>query len=276
MAAGEPVKSFYGSIYDSVTPAPVAADPTIANWRHEMREWARIRVDARAKYRQFQVKMRQEGEQARILHRKLEAQAKARAEREKKKAAEQTSSLARYKRLWWASVLGLLMSAIIYLFLFTDLLRDTVGSQLGTETKCDFVVPSLVRVSKLSVVFWIAVVMDLGSRIAAGRAVRKVIKLSGALRKDDAAYWKRLYGYSNIGIFASVMATSALLSSFIALAVRGLCECDLCLHLELASLAVLTWILLASIVGGLVIENGHRAIAGRRKKRSQEVPKQSG
>lgn len=275
MAGGEPVRSFYGPIYASVMPSPVAA-PTIANWDHEYREWSRIRAQAEEQFQQYQYKLD-------TLRQRQEAQEKARAEYEKRRA-EQTSSLARYKRLWWVSILGLLMSGIMFLVLFTNLLRDTVGSQLGIKTECDSV-PSLMDASKFTITFWIAVAMDMVSRATAGETVVKVVTLSKALHENDAAYWNRLYHYSIFGISAGAAIASVLLSGLLFLTKRGKCDGDTCLYLKLASLAVFTWTLLACIAGALLLENGYRAIAGlrkivsgmsMRKKRSQEVPEKSG
>ena len=273
---------FYGSIYDSVRPSPVAA-PTIANWDHERREWSRIRAQAMERYQQYQLKLGKDKDEANILRQQQEAQEKAKAEYEKQ-MAEQTSSLARYKRLWWVSILGLLMSGFIFLVLFTDLLRDTVGSRLGIRTKCDLV-PSLTDASKFSIIFWIAVAMDIVSRAAAGETVVKVVTLSETLHENDAAYWKRLYHYSIFGISAGGAIASVLLSGLLFLTIRGKCDGDSCLYLKLASLAVFTYTLLACIAGALLLENGYRAIAGlrkivsgmsMRKNRSQEVPEKSG
>ena len=279
MAGGEPVMSFYGPIYDSVMPSPVAA-PTIANWDHERREWSRIRAQAEERCQQYRLKLAKDQDEANIWRQQQEAQEKAQAEQR----AEQTSSLARYKRLWWVSILGLLVSGILFLVLFTDLLRDRVGSQLGIKTECDLV-PSLTDASKFSIIFWIAVAMDIVSRAAAGETVVKVVTLSEALHTDDAAYWKRLYHVSIFGISAGAAIASVFLSWLLFLTIRGKCESDPCLYLKLASLAVFTWTLLACIAGALLIEYGYRAIAGlrkivsgmlMRKKRSQEVPEKSG
>lgn len=283
MAGGEPVMSFYGPIYDSVRPSPDAAAPITVDWDHERREWSRIHGQAREHYQQYQLKKRKDQHQAKRLLQQREAREKAQAEH-KRKTAEQTSSLVRYKRLWWVSVFGLFMSGIIFVVLFTDLLRDMGGSQLGIKTKLDSG-PSLMDSSNFPVVFWIAVAMDIVSRAAAGIAVVKVVTLSEALHENDAAYWKRLHGFSTFGIGAGAAMASVFLSWLLLLTVRGKCDGNFCLHLQLASLAVITWILLVCIGGALFLETGHRAITGlrkivsgmlMRKKRSQEVPKKSG
>lgn len=282
MSGAELVVSFYGPLYDSVRVSPVAA-PTTANWDHERKEWSRIHAQVKEQYQQYQLKLAKDQDQAKVLRQKQEAQEKARAANEKKRA-EQTSSLARLKRLWWASILGLLMSGIIFVVLFTDLLRETLVIQLGIKTKHDLV-PSLMVASEFSIIFWIAVAIDIVSRTMAGVTVGEVVTLSEALHKDDVAYWKRLYDYSTFGISVGAAMATVQLPLLFFLAIWGKCAGDPCLYLKLSTLAVFTWVLLACMTGAMFFESGYRAIKALRKmvwgmlmpkKRSQEVPKKSG
>ena len=255
------------SVYRPTSPSaksPSVDAPIILNWDHERKVWAQIHAQATERYQQYQLEMGkdQNREKSRsILCQQQEAQEKAQAETEKEKA-EQTSSLACYKRVWWASVFGLILSGTFFLVLFTNLLRDTQASRLGTKTRCDLL-PSLTDVSKISVMFWTAVTVDILSRSVEVMAVLNVAMLSETLLRDDRAHWQRLYEYSRFGNYAgAAMASIPLLWVFF-LTVRGKCDGHVCLDLGFATLAVLTWTLLASIVAARILKSWYRAKAGQ-------------
>ena len=73
----------------------------------------------------------------------------------------------------------------------TNVLRDAAKSKLDGKTRC-VSVPSLMDGSRFSIVCWTTFVVDVISRLAAVMAVMEVAKLSEALYKDGAAYWRLL------------------------------------------------------------------------------------
>ena len=93
-------------------------------------------------------------------------------ERAYARANAQLAELASYKIMWSMLCAGLVISAFLFLILFTDVLRDTKGSQLGVSTTCD-AVPSLMEISLLSVVYWTAVALYVIARLAAPIAAEK-------------------------------------------------------------------------------------------------------
>ena len=266
--------------------APSVAVPITAAWDHEIEEWSRILAQAIERYQQSRPTVKEEQDQEEKIYLSCQQQKAneiSQAE-QNAKVAQQTSSLACYKRVWSVALFGLVMSGFLFLILFTNVLRDTEGSQLGVKTKCD-VVPSVKDISIFSVIYWIAVAVDIVSKSAAVMVVANVAMLSKVLYKDNAAYWKRLNEYSRIGSCVGAAMTTIPLHWGILLMIRGKCGGGICLNLGLATLAVMNWTLLSSIVSALILESGHKAIAGQwkvvsdilmSKRRSREVREKNG
>ena len=202
--------------------------------------------------RQQQLRLESENRQddaicLRVLQRRQEARGivlaepeyeatKARMVREAKRA----SSLARYKRLWSISVSGLIVSGVLFIILFTNVLRAPKGGQLGVEATSN-VAPSLTDGSIFSVVCWIAVIMDIASVPAALLAAANVAKLNEA----DATYWHSLYSWSVTGICVGALMALFPFAWALWSVVKGACEGGFCLNLGLATLAIISWTLLA-------------------------------
>ena len=266
--------------------APSVAVPVTVAWDHEIEEWSRILAQAIERYQQSRLTVKEEQDQAEdicLSCRQQKGNEVSQAERNAK-VAHQTSSLACYKRVWSVAVFGLVMSGFLFLLLFTNVLRDTEESQLGVKTKCD-VVPSVTDMTTFSVIFWIAVAVDIVSKSAAVMVVANVAMLSKALYQVNAAYWKRLNECSRVGSCVGAAMATIPLHWGILLMIRGKCGGGICLDLGLATLAVMNWTLLSSIVGALVLESGYQAIAGlwkvvsdilMSKRRSREVRENSG
>ena len=129
--------------------------------------------------------------------------------------------------------------------LFTNVVQGTEGDQLGSTNS----VPSITKVSKFSVIFWIAVVVDIISKSAAMLAVENMAILSKALHRADGAYFTRLNEYLEVGIHAGATMASIPLGCDFLLEMRWKCEGYFCLNFALAALAIMSWTFLASIVG---------------------------
>ena len=242
-----------------LVPAPSDADRLRAAWIEEGKIWSQIRAQAAERYQQHQIEV----EKAKAEYdQQIAQQAQEKAQDEcDKKIAQQASSPVCYRRAWVVSIFGLTVSGFLFLSLFTNAFRDSKGGQVGVNTGCDLV-PSLTDGSKFSVVYWTAVAIDFVSRSAAVLAVVTEAALSEGMYQDAVAHWKRLYEYSRIGNYAGgALATIPLHM----LMVRGNCENDAYLNLGLATLAVMSWTLLASIAVALFLERGHRAILGQWK-----------
>lgn len=270
----------------STAPSVSVAVPVTVAWDHEIEEWSRILAQAIERYQQSRLTVKEEQDQADdicLSCRQQKGDEVSQAE-QNSKVAHQTCSLACYKRVWSVAVFGLAMSGFLFLILFTNVLRDTGESQLGVKTKCD-VVPSVTDITTFSVIYWIAVAVDIVSKSAAVMVVANVATLSKALYKVDTAYWKRLNEYSRVGGCVGAAMATIPLHWGILLMIRGKCGEGICLDLGLATLAVMNWTLLSSIVGALVLESGYKAIAGQwkvvsdilmSKRRSREVRENSG
>ena len=270
----------------STAPSVSVAVPVTVAWDHEIEEWSRILAQAIERYQQSRLMVKEEQDQAEdicLSCRQQKGNGVSQAE-QNAKVAHQTSSLACYKRVWSVAVFGLVMSGFLFLILFTNVLRDTEESQLGVKTKCD-VVPSVTDITTFSVIYWIAVAVDIVSKSAAVMVVANVAMLSKALYKVNAAYWERLNEYSRVGSCVGAAMATIPLYRGILLMIRGDCGGGICLDLGLATLAVMNWTLLSSIVGALVLESGYKAIAGQwkvvsdilmSKRRSREVRENGG
>ncbi len=181
----------------------------------------------------------------RVLQRRQDFRGKAQAQYEAEKArtareAKRASSLARYKRLWSISLSGLIVSGVLFIILFTNVLRAPKGGWPGVEATSN-VAPSITDGSIFSVVCWIAVIMDIASVPAALLAAANVAKLNEA----DATYWHSLYTWSVTGICVGGLMALFPFAWALWSVVKGACEGGFCLKLGLATLAIISWTLLA-------------------------------
>lgn len=281
MAGGFPIMRAYrpSSTQNTVRFAPAPATtvfrPVFLNtksqreaWIEENKTWSRTiaRTIEQRQQRRLEVEKAQDRAQCRtILHQQQEAQEKAQAEYD-----TQMAELSFNKGMWSTSCTGLAVSGVLFLTLLTNLLRDTKGGLLGGNTTCDLV-PSLTDSSKFSVVFWIAVVVQLISRIVVSMAVANLAALSEVLGRDDAAYYRHqseslVFMYTAGPIWGDIM----LLRAF-TLMVGGKCDGEDCLKLALGTLAVMSWAMLVSIAGIHFLEIGYRVMVGQDEEQREEA-----
>ena len=281
MAGGFPIMRAYrpSSIQNTVRFAPAPATtvfrPVFLNtksqreaWIEENKTWSRTiaRTIEQRQQRRLEVEKAQDRAKCRtILHQQQEAQEKAQTEYD-----TQMAELSFTKGMWSTSCTGLAVSGVLFLTLLTNLLRDTKGGLLGGNTTCDLV-HSLTDSSKFSVVFWIAVVVQLISRIVVSMAVANLAALSEVLGRDDAAYYRHqseslVFMYTAGPIWGDIM----LLRAF-TLMVGGKCDGEDCLNLALGTLAVMSWAMLVSIAGILFLEIGYRVVVGQDEEQREEA-----
>lgn len=237
-------------------------------WIEENKTWSRTiaRTIEQRQQRRLEVEKAQDRAKCRtILHQQQEAQEKAQTEYD-----TQMAELSFTKGMWSTSCTGLAVSGVLFLTLLTNLLRDTKGGLLGGNTTCDLV-HSLTDSSKFSVVFWIAVVVQLISRIVVSMAVANLAALSEVLGRDDAAYYRHqseslVFMYTAGPIWGDIM----LLRAF-TLMVGGKCDGEDCLNLALGTLAVMSWAMLVSIAGILFLEIGYRVVVGQDEEQREEA-----
>lgn len=230
-------------------PTPLNTKSQRAAWIRDNIKWSRTLARTIERHRRCQSKRQKEQHQAKDLStwlRQSEAQEKAQAEY-RAETADQIS-LACYNCTWSVSLLGLIASGFLFLMLFTNVVQETEGHQLGCTTRCNSV-PSITKVSKFSVIFWIAVVVDIISKSAAMLAVENMAILSKALHRADAAYFTCLNEYLEVGIHAGATMASIPLGCDFLLEMRWKCEDYFCLNFALAALAIMSWTFLASTVG---------------------------
>ncbi|KAF6228793.1 hypothetical protein HO173_011641 [Letharia columbiana] len=237
-----------------------------AAWIQENTEWSRtlVRIIQQRQQRRIEVEKAQDrAGYLPIWRQQPNAQEKPQIDYEKD-MAEQTSAPACYERMWSVSFFGLIVSGLLYLILFTTDIRDSNGGQLGGNTTCDLM-PRLTDGSTFSIVYWTAVAVDIVSRSAALMAVVHLATSSKALYQADAASYTRLYEYTRVGNHVGVAMAVIPLGWDIVLTVRGKCEGEICSNLALATMAVMNWTLLASIVGALFLDKGYRFVVGGRE-----------
>ena len=216
-------------------PAPPRTEIQHAAWIEEAKTWSRDFARKIERHKQREMRER--------------AHAKANA---------QVAELASYKRTWSILCAGLGISAFLLLILFTDVLRDTKGDQLGVSITCD-PVPSLTDISPLSVVYWTAVALYVIARLAAPIATERAAALSQVLgRCADAAYYRRQSRHRIVVNEAGgFVVLEALTIGFVAM-VQGDIRCvgvtgDRCLRVALMTPMVMCWRFLGSTVSVLFL-----------------------
>lgn len=241
-------------------PAPLNTNSQRAAWIQENKSWSRTLAQTIEQRQQRQTEAEKEQDRAEhllILHQQQEAQEKAQIEYD-----IQMADLSLNKCLWSMSCAGLAVSGVLLLILRTHLLRDTKGDRLGGNTTCDSV-PRLTDGSIFSVVFWIAVYVNVDSRIVAPMAAANVAALSETLSPADAAYYRR-QNESPVLVNAVGAALGTItLGLDMALRLCGKCDGGECLDIFLGTMAVTSLALLASILGTHILESGRSVMVGQ-------------
>ena len=235
--------------------APLNTESQRAAWIQESRIWSRALTQTIELRKQRRIEAKKE----------QEAQEEARND-----YLVQMDDLSMNKRLWSTCCAGLAVSGVLFLILLTNLLRDTKESRLGTKSTCDSV-PRVTDGSIFSVVFWIAFYVHVDSRIAAPMAAANAAALSEAVSPADAAYYRRQNEFPGlVNVAGAVLGTIVFGWDFL-LTLRGKCGGGKCLNLALGTLAVMSWALLASIVGTHFLESGCRVMVGQWKRGSSVI-----